>query len=126
MYTGQYTTLALSGFVRAMVRRPRLPPRVRRMRPGTRLPVAMPAEPRHQRAPERCLRSRCAWHGDRGSRLRSHAARTLPNPRVSARPKLLPAGSDADVPSPVLLQGDADSAVDKLWQSKKTAAGQTY
>lgn len=79
VYTGQYTTLALSGFVRAMVRRPRLPPRVRRMRPGTRLPAAMPAEPRHQRAPERCLRSRCAWHGDRGSRLRrprgSHAAK---------------------------------------------------
>ena len=126
MYTGQYTTLALSGFVRAMVRRPRLPLRVRRMGAGTRLPAAMPAERRHQRALGRCLRPQRARHGDRGSRLRSQAARTLPNPRVSDRPKLLHTGSVADAPSPVLLQGDADSAVDKLWQSKKTAAGQTY
>ena len=43
VYTGQYTTLALSGFVRAMVRRPRpraLLPRVAAPRPGTGPPEA--------------------------------------------------------------------------------------
>ena len=126
VYTGQYTTLALSGFVRAMVRRHARVLRVRRMRPGMRLPAAMAARRRHQRALEPCLRSQRARHGDRGSRLRSQAARKLPNPRVSVTPRFASLGANADAPSLVLLQGDADSAVDKLWQSKKTAAGQTY